>query len=184
MAAGDDPRAGQLRAAGAADLKAVTPRGAPSQARHKKSRAAQPSPPAHRRVGLCARQGQPIYFLPPALNSGLEWSFACPGLGSGESLFGALGGGIGGGAGVAGGASCTVFADGAAVDAGGGVLSGLLHPAAKNERAGGRKNGNESLHCISQIVSEEPPEQCADRCTYPRRTQRCRRPRFRAHRCD
>lgn len=73
----------------------------------------------------------PSYFLPPSLNAGLEWSFACPGFGDGEvTLVAGSGGGMGGGAGAGGGASCTGCAGGVAVGAGeGGGASGLPHPA-------------------------------------------------------
>lgn len=72
-----------------------------------------------------------IYFLPPSLNAGLEWSFACPGLGDGvEDSVGDVfvGGGIGGGAGAGGGASFIGCAGGVAVGAGVGA-SDLPHPA-------------------------------------------------------
>ena len=105
-----------------------TRRGAVRRARISPLTVRPPTAQSSRKVYLGASL---VASLPPALNAGLEWSFACPGLGSGDtSLLGALGAGIGGGGAVAGGASCAGCVAGAAVGAGGGV-SVLLQPAAR-----------------------------------------------------
>lgn len=104
----------------------------------------------------------PIYFLPPSLKAGLEWSFACPGFGEGEvTLVAGSGGGMGGGAGAGGGASCTGCAGGVAVGAGEEGASGLPHPARTSALDVTRMKINRFIVCLRVREPSGTAEQCS-----------------------